>query len=126
MKDHLERLYEKRYGSDRWKLRGGLEIPSALLQKVKLEKDRFKGKRHHGLSRILKRANKKMSHHRLSDNDDDSGSASDRDDAGGMDFLDPVKAKTISQRKMEAERKRIWLDIARTDIPRVSFPLQSL
>ncbi|KAI8092584.1 SNF2 family N-terminal domain-containing protein [Halteromyces radiatus] len=66
MKDHLEQLYEKRYGTDTWKLRGGLEIPSALLHKVKQEKDRFKVRRHHGLIRILKQgsSSSKKLHHR--------------------------------------------------------------
>ncbi|ORZ15722.1 SNF2 family N-terminal domain-domain-containing protein [Absidia repens] len=130
MKEHLEQLYEKRYGNDMWKLRGGLEIPSALLHKVKQEKDRFKERRHHGLHRILKKGQRKLlhyhthghHHHHHSDMEEyGSPDSSDVDDTlGELDFLDPAKVKSISPNKMEAERKRIWLDIARTDIPRMA------
>ncbi|KAI9309490.1 SNF2 family N-terminal domain-containing protein [Cunninghamella echinulata] len=50
IRDHLEQLYEKRYGNDMWQLRGGLRVPSALLHKIKQDKERFKERQHTGFT----------------------------------------------------------------------------
>ncbi|CAO3609634.1 unnamed protein product [Cunninghamella blakesleeana] len=135
MKDELEQLYEKQYGNDMWQLRGGLKIPSALLEKIKQDKERFKVKQHTGFQHILKRSNngniKKLQRSLLSSEqhiqqrdhvaeDVVQSETSDDGEIDELDYLDPVKAQMISQKRMEAERKRVWLEIARTDIPRMS------
>lgn len=116
-----------------WQLRGGLKIPSALLEKVKQDKERFKEKQHTGFQHILKRSNNRKLHrslllseqqmqqqqHNLTVEEVVQSETSDEGELDELDYLDPGKAHLISQKKMEAERKRIWLEIARTDIPRV-------
>ncbi|ORX60285.1 hypothetical protein DM01DRAFT_1332440 [Hesseltinella vesiculosa] len=105
IRQKLNALYERQYGHDRWKLRGGLEIPSSLLHKVKQESDRFK-----------------KHHRRFGNHKHGFGSSSDLSDmddhADHSKFLDPTA--NYSERQIQAERRRVWLEIARTDIPRMS------
>ncbi|KAI8066860.1 SNF2 family N-terminal domain-containing protein [Gongronella butleri] len=119
MHQTLDEYYDKQYGSDRWRLRGGLEIPSALFHKVKQTNDRFKQRR----ERLRLKPSKKRALPGLSGTFDASAvSASDLSDDEHTDtrqkFLDPNA--NVSEKRLQAERKRVWLEIARTDIPRMA------
>ncbi|CDH53326.1 snf2 family helicase atpase [Lichtheimia corymbifera JMRC:FSU:9682] len=101
--DHLQRIYEKRYGSEFVKQAASENESSTisattamLLQAAKEDKER------------LKRKNKRA---RLNSEDYDSDAT---------DQLIYRKRDKMSARQIDDERQRIWLNIARKDIPRMA------
>jgi DNA helicase INO80 len=87
MKERIEQIYEKRYGT---------RMPKS---------DVFKKR-----SKQYKQIKKFKHNHRHSDGDTTDTEAFDTEDG----------RKLSSERKVEDERQKIWLTIARKDIPRVS------
>lgn len=105
--DHLRRIYEKRYGPDILKEVNGFHdspisaTTALLLNAAKKDKEYSKRK--------LKRA--KHRHYA------DDGLNEDNFDYGSQAVY--RKGPKMSPRKLEEERRQLWLNIARKDIPRV-------
>ena len=101
MNDQLQRIYEKRYGTEFTQAdqEPYSATTSMLLQAAKEEKERSKRKQ--------KRAKQRQRN---------QGYVEDEDDADLQLSLKTSKAP----RKIEEERRQIWLNIARKDVPRVS------
>lgn len=103
MNDQLQRIYEKRYGTEfsQTNQEPFSATTSMLLQAAREEKERSKRKQ--------KRAKQRQR---------TQGYAEDDDDAATDLQLSQKSSK--APRKIEEERRQIWLNIARKDVPRVS------
>lgn len=103
--EHLQRIYEKRYGPELSKGLNGNTVSTAsslLLLAAKEDKER-EGRR-------LKKAK-----HRHT-----QGVFEDEEDPEYANLLMYTSDPKLSPRKIEETTRRVWLDIARKDIPRVS------
>ncbi|KAG0172957.1 putative DNA helicase ino80 [Apophysomyces sp. BC1034] len=113
MKEHLCRLYEKRYDSEMPKKLGdgfnGNITTSLLFKAVKDDQDRLKRK-------LRKARRRKARGVEFEGIEDEYGETDDSENE--LAVGKPKVAK--SARKLETERRKIWLSIARKDIPRMA------
>lgn len=103
--EHLQRIYEKRYGPELSKGLNGNVVSTAsslLLLAAKEDKEREI------------RRNKKAKHRHP------HGVIEDDEDPEYANLLIYTSDPKLSSRKLEEKTRRVWLDIARKDIPRVS------